>query len=81
MQFSPPPSPEIPNPSSTVFTFVNSHLAAFDDMTDKRNADFHELTTRFAFESEDDPDDPPFSVYETDALFWMVSLREIFVLD
>ncbi|KAF4603303.1 hypothetical protein EYR38_003716 [Pleurotus pulmonarius] len=30
----------------TVLTFVNTHLAAFDEMVDKRNMDFHDLSKR-----------------------------------
>lgn len=70
-------------------TFVNAHLAAFDEMTDRRNQEFHELSKRLAFgrnpngtEVNDYDDDfgmePATSVtinaYETDVLFWMVSL-------
>lgn len=32
-----------------ILTFVNAHLAAFDDMVDKRNADYRELTRRLRF--------------------------------
>lgn len=42
---------EIESPGATVITFVVSHLAAFDDMVDKRNADFHDLTKRLTFDS------------------------------
>ncbi|KAJ3980467.1 DNase I-like protein [Lentinula detonsa] len=35
----------------TILTFVVSHLAAFDDMVSKRNADFHELSKRLIFDS------------------------------
>ncbi|KAF9552113.1 DNase I-like protein [Agrocybe pediades] len=36
---------------STVLTFVNAHLAAFDEMAEKRNADFQDLSKRLLFES------------------------------
>jgi phosphatidylinositol-bisphosphatase len=94
----------VPNP--TTLTFVNTHLAAFDEMVEKRNSDFHELSRRLLFENEsltsalqapnsDDDDqsasphsqgefydaemfgfdvNAPLSIYETDALFWLVSL-------
>jgi hypothetical protein len=79
---------------------VNAHLAAFDEMADKRNSDFQDLSRRLLFEgiparpsspapeSEAGVDDsmssdvpatpslglpPSLSVYETDALFWLVS--------
>ena len=85
---------------STSLTFVNAHLAAFDEMADKRNSDFQDLSRRLLFEgiparpssptpeSEAGVDDsmssdvpatpslglpPSLSVYETDALFWLVS--------
>lgn len=90
--------------SPTTFTFVNTHLAAFDEMTDKRDSDFHELSKRLLFErpisaqapppppgSGSDDDEihlslgdaemfgfdvnAPLSIYETDALFWLVSLN------
>lgn len=79
--FSPPLSSNRPSVPTTL-TFVNSHLAAFDEMTERRNADFHDLSRRMLFqhsadnESEDDPTLVGYpitiSVFETDALFWMV---------
>ncbi|KAJ3502590.1 hypothetical protein NLJ89_g8815 [Agrocybe chaxingu] len=39
------------SPGSTTLTFVNAHLAAFDEMVDKRNLDFHDLSKRLAFEN------------------------------
>lgn len=33
----------------TLLTFVNAHLAAFDEMVDKRNSDYRELTRRLRF--------------------------------
>jgi len=93
-------------PKPTTLTFVNTHLAAFDEMTDKRDSDFHELSKRLLFErststmasqappgSDSDENDnetllslgdtemfgfdanAPLSIYETDALFWLVSLN------
>lgn len=64
----------------TVLTFVNSHLAAFDEMVERRNADFHDLSSRLRFRryadqnAEATVDDSPqvdVSVFDTDALFWM----------
>ena len=80
LKFSPPPSEAVPTPALTTFTFVNSHLAAFDEMVDKRNNDFHELSRRHEFPFENDivneGEDPfwltPLSVYDSDVLFWMV---------
>ena len=75
-------------------TFVNSHLAAFDEMVDRRNSDFQDLSKRLIFEgtrttrpptseSEDsilDRVPPSTSVYESDVLFWMVSHLALLVL-
>ena len=75
-------------------TFVNSHLAAFDEMVDRRNSDFQDLSKRLMFEgtrttrtppseSEDsilDRVPPSTSVYESDVLFWMVSDLVLLVL-
>jgi phosphatidylinositol-bisphosphatase len=40
-------------PGPTTLTFVNAHLAAFDEMVDKRNSDFHELSKRLLFQTND----------------------------
>lgn len=64
----------------TVLTFVNSHLAAFEEMVDRRNADFHDLSSRLVFRRQVDsnPEAPAenfaqvdVSVFDTDVLFWM----------
>ncbi|KAJ3544105.1 hypothetical protein NMY22_g2904 [Coprinellus aureogranulatus] len=67
----------------TVLTFVNAHLAAFDEMVDRRNQDFQDLSKRLSFEvtwPEDDDQElhyplPTLSAYESDALFWMGDLN------
>jgi phosphatidylinositol-bisphosphatase len=38
-----------PSPLPITFTFVNSHLAAFDDHMEQRNLDFHDLSRRIKF--------------------------------
>ncbi len=53
--FTPPPNSSaeksaLRSPGPTSLTFVNAHLAAFDEMTDKRNSDFQELSRRLGFE-------------------------------
>jgi len=62
---------------------VNSHLAAFDEMVDRRNTDFHDLSSRLLFHRQADlnpvglAEGPPqvdVSVFETDVLFWMGGL-------
>jgi inositol polyphosphate 5-phosphatase INPP5B/F len=61
---------------SATFTFVNSHLAAFDEQYDKRNSDFQDLSRRLNFDSEilDSTElaTLPINIYESDVLFWMV---------
>ncbi|KAI0819892.1 DNase I-like protein [Trametes gibbosa] len=83
------PTPSSPSAAEyegkpVVLTFVNAHLAAFDEMFEKRNADFHDLSRRLQFDSGLVADDsaapggaygPPtvqLSIFETDALFWLV---------
>lgn len=76
---------------ASVLTFVNAHLAAFDEMVERRHADFHDLSRRLGFGT--DPrlapnagnsngavgpgvaGAPMISVYESDALFWMVCIH------
>lgn len=81
MTYSPPlPSKRLSVP--TTITFVNSHLAAFDEMTDRRNAEFHDLSRRMLFqystrvEGNEGPSTTAYpinvSLFETDVLFWMV---------
>ncbi|KJA23929.1 hypothetical protein HYPSUDRAFT_136984 [Hypholoma sublateritium FD-334 SS-4] len=55
VMFTPPPNSSaeksaLRSPCPTSLTFVNAHLAAFDDMADKRNSDFQELSRRLSFE-------------------------------
>lgn len=64
---------------STVLSFVNAHLAAFDEYTEKRNSDFHDLSRRLSFapeteesNSEDMLDVNSEIIFQSDALFWMV---------
>ncbi|PFH50872.1 hypothetical protein AMATHDRAFT_60376 [Amanita thiersii Skay4041] len=72
-------------PNSIVLTFVNSHLAAFDEMVDRRHLDYNELCKRLMFDfqveqSEDleevvEPPVPWLSLFNTDALFWLGDLN------
>lgn len=41
---------KLSSPGPTVFTFVNSHLAAFDEMVERRHADFQDLSNRLLFD-------------------------------
>jgi len=79
MSFTPSAS-EI-SPSPTVLTFVNAHLAAFDEMVERRNFDFHELSRRLVFDPTDGLDrdanaeletSKVVGLFESDVLFWMV---------
>lgn len=62
----------------TRLCFVNCHLQAFDNMTEKRNADHYELIRRLTFlpdARESNLLHPGFaSVFNCDALFWFVRL-------
>ncbi|KAF9531074.1 Endonuclease/exonuclease/phosphatase [Crepidotus variabilis] len=60
VSFTPPRPPStldwtssnsVNQPGPTTLTFVNAHLAAFDEMVDKRNSDFHDLSRRLTFEN------------------------------
>ncbi|KAM5546090.1 hypothetical protein V8D89_000216 [Ganoderma adspersum] len=91
LQFTPSPSAPQDTESQgkpTALTFVNAHLAAFDEMFEKRNTDFHDLCKRLVFEPAvsvvDDasstgswyaPAAVPLSIFATDALFWLVNLN------
>ncbi|KAH9931574.1 DNase I-like protein [Fomitopsis serialis] len=88
MTYTPNTAGKVVTPRPITLTFVNSHLAAFDEMFDRRNADFHDICKRLLFESgataqEPSPqDDVPsenspitLNVFETDVLFWTVKLQ------
>ncbi|KAF8128623.1 DNase I-like protein [Boletus edulis] len=67
----------------TILTFVNAHLAASDEMVDRRNYDFQELSTRLTFSPNGSNGSYPstsivgdtYNVYQSDVLFWMVHLN------
>ena len=83
LTFTPPQTSQVQSPRPTIITFVNAHLAAFDEMYDKRNQDFHDISRRLVFDSgipahdtnvpEEDYVSPhvPLNVYQSDILFWM----------
>ncbi|KAJ6493027.1 DNase I-like protein [Mycena sanguinolenta] len=76
LKFIPPATDALANPGPTVLTFVNAHLAAFDEMVEKRHADFHDLAKRMRFDLGMDAAVPvPCSIFESDVLFWMVNLN------
>ncbi|TFK32280.1 Endonuclease/exonuclease/phosphatase [Crucibulum laeve] len=72
-------------PGPTTLTFVNAHLAAFDEMVDKRNLDYQELCRKLSFEIEPGstltatrPGEvvrEAVGVFESDVLFWIVDLN------
>lgn len=66
----------------TVFTFVNSHLAAFDDQVERRNADYNELRKALKFpepavvplyEDATPVSTHHSSMFDSDYVFWFVS--------
>jgi hypothetical protein len=66
---------------------VNTHLAALDEMVDKRNIDFHDLSRRLGFRptgAGDILDQSEVleleSIFESDVLFWLVGGILFFVL-
>ncbi|KAJ7742592.1 DNase I-like protein [Mycena metata] len=70
MKFTPPVALEpIGNPGSTVLTFVNAHLAAFDEM--RLQFDLGAAGP----EGGSAPVPVTCNVFESDALFWMVNLN------
>ncbi|KAJ7766342.1 DNase I-like protein [Mycena maculata] len=80
LKFTPPATDSVKNPGATVLTFVNAHLAAFDEMFEKRNADFHDLAKRLRFDlgvSTEGPAPVPVmcNIFESDVLFWMAHLN------
>ncbi|KZT35716.1 DNase I-like protein [Sistotremastrum suecicum HHB10207 ss-3] len=58
--------------TSTRLSFINSHLAAFDEMLDKRNSDFHDLSRRLRFVDKGGSER---FVFESHVLFWMGDLN------
>ncbi|KIJ64696.1 hypothetical protein HYDPIDRAFT_39912 [Hydnomerulius pinastri MD-312] len=80
LDFAPTPLPDskITACRPMSLTFVNAHLAAFDEMVDRRNYDFHELSGRLAFHpigtngnSVLNPAEANYNIYQSDMLFWM----------
>ncbi|THH21414.1 hypothetical protein EW146_g123 [Bondarzewia mesenterica] len=81
LQYYPPSTTDTPSPLPTALTFVNSHLAALDEMMDRRNADFHDITRRLAFSPISQYVTPArenggvLKVFESDMLIWMGDLN------
>jgi inositol polyphosphate 5-phosphatase INPP5B/F len=53
--------------------FINSHLAAFDDYVEKRNADYQTVTRYLDFRA-DGLNSETHGVFDCDVLFWLVLL-------
>jgi phosphatidylinositol-bisphosphatase len=72
--------PQLTTHRPTILTFVNAHLAASDEMVERRHDDFHELGGRLEFipNSSDGSYGPTslamdtYNIYQSDVLFWMV---------
>ena len=67
------------NLDGTTLLFVNAHLAAFDEMIDRRNADFHDISRRLLFgPCEEYVDSPTVNIFQSDIIIWMVSTVSTF---
>jgi phosphatidylinositol-bisphosphatase len=84
LDYRPKPTSSVPSPVPITFTFVNSHLAAFDDHIERRNADFHDIERRIEFgpcteyvwdrrTNYTGTGPQTLNIYGSDVLFWMVS--------
>ncbi|KAI0258569.1 Endonuclease/exonuclease/phosphatase [Gloeopeniophorella convolvens] len=49
LTYKPRPTTVTPSPAPITLTFVNSHLAAFEDQFERRNADFRDISRRLEF--------------------------------
>ncbi|KAF9238067.1 DNase I-like protein [Melanogaster broomeanus] len=82
LEYTPKPPSDSPTMACrpTILTFVNAHLAAFDEMVDRRNSDFQELSGRLAFlpngsngiATPNSVTGDTCSIYQSDVVFWMV---------
>ncbi|KAI0251882.1 Endonuclease/exonuclease/phosphatase [Lactifluus subvellereus] len=86
LNYQPKPTSSVQSPIPVTLTFVNSHLAAFHDQVERRNADFYDISRRLEFgpyteyvwnpRSEDIGVGPPtLDMYASDVLFWLVNLN------
>ena len=63
----------LPTSMPIALTFVDAHLAAFDEALDRRNADFHDISRRLTLgPCTDYVQSPQVGIFHTDALIWMV---------
>lgn len=49
LTYRPFPTSSAPTPVPIILTFVDSHLAAFEDHVDRRNTDFYDISRRLTF--------------------------------
>ncbi|KAF8655019.1 hypothetical protein AX16_003289 [Volvariella volvacea WC 439] len=84
LEYSPPPTQglDLKSPLRTIFTFVNAHLAAFDEMYERRNADYQDLCKRLTFPTGVIAQPTTvatgldrYTIFDTDVLFWIVNLN------
>lgn len=78
LEFTPTSSgvSELASTQPIALTFVNAHLAAFDEMVERRNYDFHDLSARLTFPSAGGTGyDDTLNLYQSDVLFWMGDLN------
>ncbi|KAF8491842.1 DNase I-like protein, partial [Russula emetica] len=86
ISYQPNPTSFSQSPLPITFTFVNSHLAAFDDNLGHRNADFHDISRRLEFgpcieymwaprtrHGEAEPQ--TVNIYASNVLIWLVNLN------
>ncbi|KAI9513375.1 DNase I-like protein [Russula earlei] len=84
--YRPNPTSSVPTPVPIIFTFVNSHLAAFDDQIERRNADFTEISQRIEFGPSSEyvwvprtksreAEPQVVNMYASDVLFWLKDLN------
>ena len=92
LTYRPHPTPSVPTPIPIIFTFVDSHLAAFEDHLERRNADFRDISRRLTFGPCAEYSWGPHAngtgeglimldIYASDFLLWMVSLLMRYLID
>lgn len=79
LTYRPHPTPSAPTPVPIILTFVDSHLAAFEDHLDRRNADFYDISRRLTFgpcteyvRSRSGGGSNMLDIYASDFLLWLV---------
>ncbi|GJE93071.1 DNase I-like protein [Phanerochaete sordida] len=79
LAFAPRATGAARTPRPATLTFVNAHLAAFDEQVERRNADFHDIARRLVFggagAAGPAPGAPGAHIWQSDALFWLGDLN------